>query len=466
MNTYLTGTVTFLFTDIEGSTLLLRRLGERYGDALATHRRLLRAAFENAGGHEIDTQGDSFFVAFERARDALAAASEAQVQLWQEEWPEGVELRVRIGIHTGEPAVGDEGYLGLDVHRAARICSAAHGGQIVVSQTTRDLCLDVLPAGTQLMPLGEHRLRDLPRPEHLFQLVVPGLRSAFPPLKDLDQQEVESSPFLGRERELGAASLHAVSAATGRAVGKFARRGRAKHRGFADCGWDVRAMLPSAPTELQDELAALGGDLFTIGRTAADYDRYVDSVDPKLLERRLREYRERAVISRRSAEEADALEERLARFGELVDVRDALTELAAEVEATIERIRRSLAGNEAGVVRADIEGLRARIRTDEREVQARLDEVRTALGDLGVALKRTRHRGVFRVGNRFVVPFFNEVGIEERREFSSLAEAHSFRRSVRLRERGAEEKWSDAGVTGTRQWGAEQGILPPRRDRR
>jgi hypothetical protein len=185
-----------------------------------------------------------------------------------------------------------------------------------------------------------------------------------------------------------------------------------------------------------------------------------------LLERRLREYRERAVISRRSAEEADALEERLVRFGELVGVRESLTELAAEVDATIERIRRRLAGNDTDVVRADIEGLRARIHTGEQDAQWRLDEVRTALGDLGVALKRTRHRGVFRVGNRFVVPFFNEVGIEERREFSSLAEAHSFRRSVRLRERGAEEKWSDAGVTGTRQWGAEQGILPPRRDRR
>jgi class 3 adenylate cyclase len=130
------GTVTFLFTDIEGSTRLLKQLGERYGAARADHHRILRAAFEEHGGQEIDTQGDAFFVAFQRAKDAVAAAAAAQRALAAHEWPDGATLRVRMGMHTGEPAVSEEGYLGLGVHRAARICSAGHGGQVLLSQAT------------------------------------------------------------------------------------------------------------------------------------------------------------------------------------------------------------------------------------------------------------------------------------------------------------------------------------------
>jgi class 3 adenylate cyclase len=454
-----TGTVTFVFTDIEGSTLLLRRLGDRYRDTLTTHRRLLREAFRSARGREIDTQGDSFFAAFHRARDALVAAAKAQRLLAQEEWPEGVEVRVRMGIHTGEPSVGDEGYLGLDVHRAARICSAAHGGQILISQTTRELCDDVLPAGSQLEPLGAYKLKDLPRPENLFQLVVPGLRSAFPPLKELDRPEADSSPWLGRERELAAKARHAVSAATGRLVGTYGRSGRARHRGFATFGWEVRDMLASAPSGLQAELAVLGGDLFRLGRTAADYDRYLDLVDRKLLEEEIREYRKMGILSRRSAAEADALEERLGQFDKLVGLRESLNQMAAEAEATIQRLRLSIAAHEVSPVRAHVQGLRARLQTTERELTSTLDKVRGALGKHGIALKRTRHRGVFRVGSRYVVPFLDEVGIEQRPEFSSLEEASSFRRMVRLIDRGREEEWleSKATIAG---WA---GIMPPRR---
>jgi class 3 adenylate cyclase len=133
-----TGTVTLLFTDIEGSTYLLQRLGERYPDVLAECRGLLRAAFHQHHGYEVDTQGDAFFVAFERAIDAVSAAITTQRVLASHSWPEGVALRVRMGLHTGEPSVATEGYLGLDVHRAARIMSAGHGGQVLLSQTTRD----------------------------------------------------------------------------------------------------------------------------------------------------------------------------------------------------------------------------------------------------------------------------------------------------------------------------------------
>src|SRR5262245_52701316 len=139
------GTVTFVFTDIEGSTELLKQLGDRYADVLREHRRLIRETFAAADGTEIDTQGDAFFFAFPRARDAVTAAVEAQRKHAAQEWPDGRDVRVRIGLHTGEPAVGDEGYLGLDVVRAARICTAGAGGHVLLSETTRALIGSNLP---------------------------------------------------------------------------------------------------------------------------------------------------------------------------------------------------------------------------------------------------------------------------------------------------------------------------------
>jgi predicted ATPase/class 3 adenylate cyclase len=183
------GTVTFLFSDIEGSTRLLHEHGERYSELLSEHRAVLRDAFERHGGVEVDTQGDAFFVAFARASDALAAAAGAQAGL------RGGPISVRIGIHTGEPVLTSEGYVGLDVHRAARIAAAGHGGQVLLSQSARDL------AGVQdVRDLGEHRLKDLSAPERVFQLGD----GRFPPLKSLRQTNlpVPATPFLGRTREL------------------------------------------------------------------------------------------------------------------------------------------------------------------------------------------------------------------------------------------------------------------------
>ncbi|TMK60380.1 MAG: adenylate/guanylate cyclase domain-containing protein [Actinobacteria bacterium] len=188
MRTLPTGTVTFLFTDIEGSTRLLHELGSEYADVLAEHRRLLREAFAQHGGVEVDTQGDAFFVAFSRASGALAAARDATDALAE-------PVRVRIGIHTGEPVVTDEGYVGIDVHRAARIAAVGHGGQILVSQSTRELCG---PEG--LRDLGLHRLKDLTAPERIFQL---GDRD-FPPVKSLNTTNlpVAANPLVGRATEL------------------------------------------------------------------------------------------------------------------------------------------------------------------------------------------------------------------------------------------------------------------------
>src|SRR5574341_885873 len=177
------GTLTFLFTDIEGSTRLVQELGEQYADLLREQRRLLRTAFQEWGGQEIDTAGDAFFVVFDRARDAVTAAAAAQRSLAEHPWPGGRAIRVRMGLHTGEPTFSDGSYVGIDVHRAARICSAGHGGQILLSKTTTDLIQQSLPEAASLRDLGLHHLKDLRQPEHLFQLIIPGLPAEFPPLK-------------------------------------------------------------------------------------------------------------------------------------------------------------------------------------------------------------------------------------------------------------------------------------------
>ncbi len=172
------GTVTFVFTDIEGSTELLKQLGEQYGQVLGDHRRLVRDALAGANGIEIDSQGDAFFFAFPRARDAVAGAVEVQRRHARHDWPAGAEVRVRIGLHTGEPAVGDEGYLGLDVVRAARICTAGAGGHVLLSETTRALVGSSLPEGVSVFPLGERRLKGLDDPERVYELEIEGVTPA------------------------------------------------------------------------------------------------------------------------------------------------------------------------------------------------------------------------------------------------------------------------------------------------
>ncbi len=159
-----------LFTDVEGSTRLLKQLGDRYGGMLAEHRRLLREASAAHGGREMDAQGDAFFVAFSRARNAVEAAVEAQRALAAEAWPDGVECRVRMGLHLGEPAVGEEGYHGMGVHRGARICAAGHGGQILLSNTTRELAEDELPMGAAEHVRGSAPHRGIDRLADLHHL--------------------------------------------------------------------------------------------------------------------------------------------------------------------------------------------------------------------------------------------------------------------------------------------------------
>jgi predicted ATPase/class 3 adenylate cyclase/DNA-binding CsgD family transcriptional regulator len=174
-----------LFSDIEGSTMLLSALGDRYGEALSAQRALLRAAFSSCGGQEMGTEGDSFFAVFESAGDAVRCSVAAQRALSRHDWPNGVAVRVRMGLHSGEPTRHEDGYIGLDVHRAARIAATAHGGQVVLSEATRLLVRSRLPADVSVRDLGFHRLKDIEGPERIYQLVAAGLPEQFPPLKSL-----------------------------------------------------------------------------------------------------------------------------------------------------------------------------------------------------------------------------------------------------------------------------------------
>jgi class 3 adenylate cyclase len=182
------GTVTFLFTDIEGSTRLLQELGDRYAEIVRDHRRLVREALGAHEGREVDTQGDAFFYSFARAREAVAGAVAAQRAPAGHAWPGGAEVLVRMGLHTGEPTVGEEGYLGLDVVRAARICSAGSGGQILLSETTRALLGNDVPDGAAVVDLGRQNLKDVQH-ERIYQLALEGGPTEFPPLKTYPHED-------------------------------------------------------------------------------------------------------------------------------------------------------------------------------------------------------------------------------------------------------------------------------------
>jgi predicted ATPase/class 3 adenylate cyclase len=199
------GTVTMLFSDIEGSTGLLSRLGDRYGEALSAQRALVRAAIAAWHGREMGTEGDSFYVVFEAASDAVGCCLAAQQALGRHDWPGGIVVRVRMGLHSGEPTRHEDGYIGMDVHRAARIASAAHGGQVVLSEATRLLAASRLPAGVSVRDLGFHRLKDISAPERIYQLAGPGLQERFPPLKTLGAQTslpAPMTPLVGRDDDV------------------------------------------------------------------------------------------------------------------------------------------------------------------------------------------------------------------------------------------------------------------------
>src|SRR4051812_44475798 len=198
------GTVTFMFTDIEGSTRLLQELGEGYRDVQDDHAEILRAAIAAGDGVEIRTEGDAFFAVFPSATAAVSSAAGAQHRLADHRWSHGRPLRVRMGLHTGEGVLGGDDYLGIDVNTAARIAAAANGGQVLISGATRALVEHDLPGGVRLRDLGKHRLKDLAHPQHLSDLEIDGVPSDFPSPRSLEiptNLPAEVTSFVGRERE-------------------------------------------------------------------------------------------------------------------------------------------------------------------------------------------------------------------------------------------------------------------------
>jgi class 3 adenylate cyclase len=242
------GTVTFVFTDIEDSTELLKRLGDGYGSVLTHHRRIVRDAFGAHSGIEMDTQGDAFFYVFGRARDALAGAVEAQRAHTTATWPDGADVRVRMGLHTGEPTVHEEGYVGLDVVRAARICTVGRGGQILLSETTRALLGSGLPDGVSVFPLGQRHLRGIDEPERVFEVAIDGLEpvaapaASAPPAPTGDEVDHVHGDLTRRFDDLGARLAAGIQERVLRSLG-----GRA--------GPDT-----SAVDEIAARMASLGDD--------------------------------------------------------------------------------------------------------------------------------------------------------------------------------------------------------------
>jgi len=264
-----TGSVTFLCADIEGFTRLPQQLGDRYADVLTDHRRLLRTAIHNLGGREVNTQGDACFFAFPRARDALSAAVAALRAIHRYPRAAGSTLRVRMGLHTGEPLSAGADYTGLDVRRAARICAAGNGGQILLSQTVRDLVGDDVPKDVSLRDLGQHRLKDLALPQHLFQVVHPHLPSEFPPLRTLDvlphNLPIQLTSFIGREREiaqvkgfLSTTRLFTLTGAGGAGKSRLAFQVAAEAlEDFADGVWIVELASLADPALVPQAIASV-----------------------------------------------------------------------------------------------------------------------------------------------------------------------------------------------------------------
>jgi class 3 adenylate cyclase len=300
------GTVTFLFTDIEGSTRLLDRLGDQYASVLAEHHQVLRAAVQKWNGREVDTQGDAFFVTFARALDAVQCAIDAQRALAAHEWINNERVRVRMGLHTGEPLIASTGYVGMDVHRAARIGDAGHGGQVLLSHTTRELVARDLPAGVTLRDLGEHRLKDLKYPSPIYQLIIDGLPIDFPPLKTKFTgteaptpgeppfkglqyfDESDSALFYGREvlttklanRLREARFLSVIIGASGSGKSSLVRAGLIPSLKKENADWKVHVITPTAHP-LEALATELTRDSESVTATAALIDDLMK--DPRSL---------------------------------------------------------------------------------------------------------------------------------------------------------------------------------------
>ncbi len=370
------------------------------------HRKLLRAAFAGAGGEEVETRGDSFLAAFHSAHAAVDAAVAVQHALAEHTWPEGVEARVRIGVHTGEPRLSSEGYVGLDVHRAARIGEVANGGQVLVSESTRTLIGD----DVALRDLGEYRLAGLESPERLYQVVAPGLASDFGPLR--------AQPPQRRRRD----------------------RRRAPHD-VMQVGWHVHDLRRVAPAALTRPVETLAGKVLAAARLVADADRTLAAIDRDELARRVADHQARASVAPPVAQAAAELAAQLAALDRLPErrraVADHVSRLAEQLESLELRLRGAPRVGAAPALLEELDDLSNDLIDRSRllaETQAAAPPApRVPIGKL----HRTRRRGIFRVGRAYVVLEADEHGAKYPKVVSSLAEAIEAREISRAARRRA-----------------------------
>jgi class 3 adenylate cyclase len=386
--------VTLLFSDVEGSTGLVQRLGEvSYAASLAEHRELLRAAIEGHAGREVDCRADEYFAVFTDAAAALVAALAVQQAVAAHVWPEEGAFRVRIGVHTGDPLVAGEGYVGVDVNRAARLCSAGHGGQVLVSQRV----LDAAGAGFDAIDLGEYHIAGIPEPERIFQIVVPGGRSRFPSLRE---SAATKSPDRRRD------SLPKAVLVPGTEV-----------------AWRAREVLPRVSSELRTPVAELAASLFTLSRSVERADVFLDRLDRPRLDALLEAQREMSVFSRHADREAAAIEAQVNAVHDVERLAQALREAASETS--------DLVGDPGEIDAAALGRSRAMIVRETARLDDAVTHAAAVVGPLAFKRRRTRCRGVYRSGGRFVVPYIDTLGADQLRDFGSLSEARDFRDAVR-----------------------------------
>ncbi|HSS55439.1 MAG TPA: adenylate/guanylate cyclase domain-containing protein [Gaiellales bacterium] len=382
------GTVTLLFTDVEGSTLLVQELGAAYQYALDGHRQILRDAVALHAGREVDCRADEFLACFPRASDGLAAAIAAQLALTSQD----SQLRVRMGLHTGEPELIGDAYIGIDVNRAARICAAGHGGQILVSQTTRDLA----STAVQFRDLGTYLLAGVEQAERIYEVRTPGLRTSSLPLR---AEHETSSP--GRRRR-----------------GWRPRRPASSQ--LAETAWRSRKLVEPGP--LREALTGLAAALFDADRAVHRADALLGKIDRQRIARRLAEQRQLSLVSAPVAELAAGTDAKLACLDRLGDDAQVVSDLGAEAAALLDRSFTAHA----------VEQICERLNLATDTLDGQITVTARAHDALSYRLARTRWRGVYRLDGLYVVPYHDELGIERQPEFTDAGEARRFRHGVNL----------------------------------
>ena len=387
------GTVTLLFADVQGSTGLVRALGDAYGGVLGDVRRLLRTAVEKHGGSEVDCRADELFACFPRASEGVAAAVAAQRSLAHGVWPGDVRVQVRIGVHTGEPALVGDTYVGIDVNRAARICSAGNGGQIVVSDATRALAG---AAGWRLHDLGSYALAGLVDPERIFEVQADGLPSGFPPLR--------AEHAGGRRQQLSRT------------------RFRGKPRTLEEAAWQIRKMLPAVDDDVRSRWPPSRPVCSRQAGACARADGFIAGIDRSRIERRLEAERRHGLSSDLAGARADRIAEQLIVLEQLNATHGEVLALADEAEGRVA----------ARPAREDVALLRDRVAASTARLDGAVDVAAAELDGRCRRLARTRTRGVYRIDNMYAVPYIDEVGAEQQREFARLDDARAFRHDVQL----------------------------------